>query len=86
MIGILNSVIGLYYYLVVLKVVYLYRSEEENKPVSTLPGWKLALVVMRLAAILGIGLVHLSRRGTPCRSSESAGGFVCPDMLGYKII
>jgi NADH-quinone oxidoreductase subunit N len=31
-IGVLNSIVGLYYYLTVLKVVYLYRSEDEDKP------------------------------------------------------
>lgn len=35
-IGVLNSIVGLYYYLTVLKVVYLYRSERDNEriPVS----------------------------------------------------
>lgn len=33
-VGVLNSIIGLYYYLTVLKVIYLYRSEDEGKPVS----------------------------------------------------
>jgi NADH-quinone oxidoreductase subunit N len=31
-VGVLNSIVGLYYYLTVLKVVYLYRSEDEDKP------------------------------------------------------
>ena len=33
-IGVLNSIIGLYYYLTVLKVVYLYRSERDNEPIA----------------------------------------------------
>ena len=36
-IGVLNSIIGLYYYLTVLKVVYLYRSEDEEKPIAVDP-------------------------------------------------
>ncbi len=32
-IGVLNSIIGLYYYLTILKYVYLYRSEDEDKPI-----------------------------------------------------
>ena len=31
-VGVLNSIIGLYYYLTVLKVVYLYRSDNEELP------------------------------------------------------
>jgi NADH-quinone oxidoreductase subunit N len=32
-VGVLNAIIGLYYYLVVLKVVYLYRSDEDDNPI-----------------------------------------------------
>lgn len=32
-IGVLNAIIGLYYYLVVLKVIYLYRSDEDDNPI-----------------------------------------------------
>jgi NADH-quinone oxidoreductase subunit N len=33
-IGVLNAIVGLYYYLTVLKVVYLYRSEQEDVPIE----------------------------------------------------
>jgi NADH-quinone oxidoreductase subunit N len=33
-VGVLNSIIGLYYYLTVLKYVYLYRSDDEEKPLN----------------------------------------------------
>ncbi len=33
-VGVINAIIGLYYYLTVLKVVYLYRSEHEDRPVG----------------------------------------------------
>jgi NADH-quinone oxidoreductase subunit N len=55
-IGVLNSIIGLYYYLTVLKVVYLYRSDKDEVPVP-LPGTtRLALVVLSLG-ILFLGVL-----------------------------
>ncbi len=54
--GVLNSIIGLYYYLTVLKVVYLYRSEEEGKPLPISGGYALGLLVLSLGIIL-IGTV-----------------------------
>ena len=56
LVGILNSVIGLYYYLMVLKVVYLYRSEDEAKPLSSVPGWKVALILC-LVGVVTLGVV-----------------------------
>lgn len=51
-IGVLNSIIGLYYYLTVLKVVYLFRSEEEDKPVPVASGYVFGLVVLSLGILL----------------------------------
>ncbi len=51
--GVLNSLVALYYYLVVLKWVYLYPSDQEDKPVLTAFTWRLALV------ICGVGIVAL---------------------------
>ena len=51
-IGVLNSIVGLYYYLVVLKVVYLYRSEDEEKPVPLSRPYTLALVVLVFGIVL----------------------------------
>jgi len=52
-VGVLNSIIGLYYYLIVLKVVYLYRSEEtENLPLPISRPYALALVVLMIGIIL----------------------------------
>jgi NADH-quinone oxidoreductase subunit N len=51
-IGVLNSIIGLYYYLIVLKVIYLYRSEDEEKPVPITRPYSLALVVLVIGIIL----------------------------------
>jgi NADH-quinone oxidoreductase subunit N len=56
-VGILNSIIGLYYYLSVLKFVYLYRMEGENEaehPIPTTRPYGIALVVLS-AGILLVG-------------------------------
>ena len=55
-IGILNAIIGLYYYLSVLKVVYLYRSEDEEKPLPVSRPYTFALVILVIGIIL-IGTV-----------------------------
>jgi NADH-quinone oxidoreductase subunit N len=51
-IGVLNSIVGLYYYLVVLKVVYLYRSEDEDQPIALTRPYVLALTVLSLGIVL----------------------------------
>lgn len=54
-IGIINSVIGVYYYLNVLKYVYLYRmpnQDEEKHPVPLTRPYALALVVLVFGVIL----------------------------------
>jgi NADH-quinone oxidoreductase subunit N len=53
-VGVLNSIVGLYYYLVVLKVVYLYRSEDEDKPIPITRPYALALVML-VAGIILVG-------------------------------
>ena len=58
-IGIINSIVGVYYYLNVLKYVYLYRmpqQDEENHPVSLTRPYAIALGVLVLGVIL-IGTV-----------------------------
>ncbi|MCX6066331.1 MAG: NADH-quinone oxidoreductase subunit N [Chloroflexi bacterium] len=54
-IGVLNSIIGLYYYLTVLKYVYLYRMEGENEeahPIQISRPFVIALVVLTLGIVL----------------------------------
>jgi NADH-quinone oxidoreductase subunit N len=54
-IGIINSVIGVYYYLNVLKYVYLYRmpdQDEENHPIPLTRPYVIALVVLVFGVIL----------------------------------
>lgn len=51
-IGVLNAMIGLYYYLTVLKVVYLYRSEDEDVPIPVSRPSALALVVCIIAIVV----------------------------------
>ncbi|PWB75687.1 MAG: NADH-quinone oxidoreductase subunit N [Anaerolineales bacterium] len=58
-VGIINSIIGVYYYLNVLKFVYLYRmpnEDEENHPVPLTRPYVIALAVLALGVIL-IGTV-----------------------------
>jgi len=51
-VGVLNSIIGLYYYLTVLKVVYLFRSEDEEKPLPVPGSAWLALGVLSVGIII----------------------------------
>jgi NADH-quinone oxidoreductase subunit N len=54
-VGILNSIIGLYYYLTVLKVVYLYRMEgedEEAHPIPLTRPYAIGLVALTLGILL----------------------------------
>ncbi len=51
-IGVLNAIIGMYYYLTVLKYVYLYRSEDEEKPLLVTRPMKLAITVLTVGIIL----------------------------------
>lgn len=54
-IGVLNSIVGLYYYLTVLKYVYLYRMEGEDEDQHPLPvssSYRLALVILTFGIIL----------------------------------
>ena len=54
-IGILNSVVGVYYYLNVMKYVYLYRLEgndEEQHPIAISRPYALALVLLTIGIIL----------------------------------
>jgi NADH-quinone oxidoreductase subunit N len=51
-VGVLNAIIGLYYYLIVLKVVYLYRSEDEDKPIPVTRPYVLALTILIIGVIL----------------------------------
>jgi len=58
-VGILNSIVGLYYYLTFLKVVYLHRMEGENEEAHPIPlsrPYAIALTVLS-AAILLIGVI-----------------------------
>jgi NADH-quinone oxidoreductase subunit N len=54
--GVLNAIIGLYYYLTVLKVIYLYRSEHEDKPIMLPTPQALALGICVLGILL-VGIV-----------------------------
>jgi NADH-quinone oxidoreductase subunit N len=51
-IGVLNSIVGLYYYLTVLKHVYLFRSDDEDKPLAISRPYSIALTILILGIIL----------------------------------
>ena len=51
-IGVLNSIIGLYYYLTVLKHVYLFRSEDEDKPLPVTRPYAVGIIFLCLGIIL----------------------------------
>ena len=53
-VGVLNSIIGLYYYLTVLKYVYLYRmtgENEESQPITVSRPFVLALVILTVGIV-----------------------------------
>lgn len=54
-VGVLNAIVGLYYYLTVLKVVYLYRSDQEGVPIEVPRPYALALAAC-VGAILVVGI------------------------------
>lgn len=51
-IGVLNSIVGLYYYLTVLKVIYLYRSEGDEEPLTVPGAYRIGLTVLTVGIIL----------------------------------
>jgi NADH-quinone oxidoreductase subunit N len=58
-VGVLNSIIGLYYYLTVLKYVYLYRmegEEEEKHPIPLSRPYAIALTVLTIG-IIAVGVI-----------------------------
>jgi NADH-quinone oxidoreductase subunit N len=51
-VGVLNSIVGLYYYLVVIKVMYVNRSADENKPIPVSRPYVWVLAITAIALIL----------------------------------
>jgi NADH-quinone oxidoreductase subunit N len=51
-VGVLNAIIGLYYYLTVLKVVYLYRSEQDDVPIAVPRVYGIGLGLCILAIVV----------------------------------
>jgi NADH-quinone oxidoreductase subunit N len=67
-VGVLNSIIALYYYLVVIKIMYVDRSADDDKPIriSQTYVWVLgaaALVVVLLGTILATPIFEWATRG-----------------------
>ena len=55
-VGVLNAIIGLYYYMTILKVVYLYRSDDEQVSINISRSTAVTLMFCTLA-IIGIGTI-----------------------------
>ena len=51
-VGVLNAIVGLYYYMTVLKVVYLYRSDDDDVPIAVPRPYALALGVSVIAVVI----------------------------------
>jgi len=51
-VGVINAIVGVYYYLTVLKVVYLYRSENDDVPVHTTRPALIAIGLLSIGIIL----------------------------------
>jgi NADH-quinone oxidoreductase subunit N len=51
-VGVINAIVGLYYYLTVLKVVYLYRHERDNEKIPTPRAYAVALGVCAFGILL----------------------------------
>jgi NADH-quinone oxidoreductase subunit N len=51
-IGVLNAIVGLYYYLTVLKVVYLYRSERDNERIAVSRPYAVALALCTVGVLV----------------------------------
>jgi len=55
-VGVINSIIGLYYYMTVLKYVYLYRAEGDENPLPVTRPYRLALAILSIG-IIAIGTI-----------------------------
>ncbi len=51
-VGVLNAIIGLYYYLVVLKVVYLYRSDKDDQKIAVPSAFSFTLGLLTFGILL----------------------------------
>ena len=56
LLGFINSMIALYYYLIVLKVIYLQHSVDDDQPVGMPVTWKVALVVC-MVGVIALGTI-----------------------------
>ena len=51
-VGVLNSIIALYYYLVIIKVMFVDRSEDEDKPIPVSQPYVAALLITCIGMVL----------------------------------
>jgi NADH-quinone oxidoreductase subunit N len=50
-VGVLNSLVALYYYLVVVKIIYVDRSEDADKPIAVSNPYRWVLAITTIAVI-----------------------------------
>jgi NADH-quinone oxidoreductase subunit N len=74
LIGIINAIISLYYYLNILKVIYLYRGEGDEKPMPVARPWGLALGFCILGVIV-LGIVVAPGYGWATKAATALLGF-----------
>ena len=70
LLGFVNSMIALYYYLVVLKVMYLHHSAEDGQPVAMPVTWKVALIVC-IAGVVVLGTIFAPWYGAASSAAAS---------------
>ncbi|HLO33529.1 MAG TPA: NADH-quinone oxidoreductase subunit N [Anaerolineales bacterium] len=70
LIGIINSVIGVYYYLNVMKYVYLYRMPDQDEEVHPVPLTRPYLIAL---AVLAVGVILIGTLFAPWFSWSNAG-------------
>ncbi len=73
-VGVINAIIGLYYYLTVAKVIYVHRSEEENVAVPVPPAYAIVLAV----SVVGIIVLAIGSNPWLTWATQAARPFFLP--------
>jgi NADH-quinone oxidoreductase subunit N len=55
-IGVLNAIVGLYYYLIIIKVLFVDRGEGDDQPISGVSGTLRAGLALSVVGILFLGI------------------------------
>jgi NADH-quinone oxidoreductase subunit N len=68
--GMLTSVVGLYYYLAVIKIMY--KTGQDEQPITMAPAWSLAILVC-VAGMFALGIIFAPWYGW---STAAAAGWI----------